>query len=144
MKDETYKNKLLDLLGSVGVTVDPKIEKQVRSTTVKKVNLNLDIAVPEEEIQNFRSAQGIIYFLQAPELFTAKICKHCKETFLVSRKFIGFCSYTCIEKSLNEMGFDWVKGQDLEALAQDPQVYNGNEPIWIRNLDKLKSIINNI
>lgn len=88
--------------------------------------------VSEAEIENFRQAQGLIYFLMAPKLFHPKVCRHCKEPFIVSRQFVACCSYTCIRKDLEERGFKWTKGDDLEALAQDPQVYDGNEPLWIK------------
>lgn len=131
MKTETYANKLAALLGLPDHVAEVHAEKP-------KKNKTSEVAVDENEVQSFRAAQGIIYFLQAPELFTQKVCKHCGESFLVSRKFVGYCSYTCIRKSLEEVGVQWAKGDDLEALARDPQVYQGNEPIWIKNIDKLK------
>lgn len=105
--------------------------------------------VSEDEIQNFRQAQGLVYFLQAPALFHAKKCKHCGEPFLVSRMFVALCSYTCIRKDLEARGFKWTKGEDIEEVVKDPQVYDGNEPIWIRQpqlsqaLKVLQSLLEN-
>lgn len=127
MKVETKLAKLNALLGLQEKAADIK----VRSTG------NV-VGITEEEIQEFREAQGIIYFLQAPELFQSKVCTYCEEPFLVSRKYVGCCSYSCIRKSLNEQGIEWRKGRDLEALAIDPQVWNGNEPLWIRKNSMLK------
>ena len=122
MKQETRANKLNELLG-----ITTKVEEvKVRSTG--KI-----VEISEEEIQNFRAAQGLIYFLKAPALFQAKACKHCGERYLVSRLYVAYCSYTCIRKSLSEQGLEWRKGHDLEQLAIDPQVYDGNEPLWIRD-----------
>lgn len=145
MKKETYAAKLLELLGDV-VTVPDHIREQLNMAKENKTKskVNQYVAVPEQSIQNFRAAQGVIYFLQAPEVFKLNKCKHCKEQFLVSRKFVGYCSYTCIKVSLNEMGFEWRKGENIEALVADPNVYNKNEPIWIKNLDKIKKILEEI
>ena len=135
MKRETYANKLNELLG-----IAEKVEEKKTRSTGKVVGIT------EEEIQESREAQGLMYFLAAPELFTSKICPHCKEPFVVSRKYVAYCSYTCIRASLAEQGIKWRKGEDLEALANDPQVFNGNEPIWVRkkSLEKLKVILENL
>jgi len=102
--------------------------------------------VTEAEVQTFREAQGIIYFLQAPALFTPKTCKHCGANYLVSRMFVAFCSYTCIKKDLETRGFRWDKGRDIEQVIMDPQVYDGNEPIWIREpqLSKALEVLTNL
>lgn len=140
MKKETTANKLAALLGLTDkVTIPEQFKDKTKPSKAKPTSA--EIGISEAEIQDFRAAQGLIYFLQAPELFSMKICKHCGEGFLVSRKYVGFCSYTCIEKSLEEMGIKWRKGHDLEALARDPEVYDGNEPIWIRNLDRIKAVL---
>lgn len=131
MKAETYTNKLADLLGLQGQVPEKP----------KKLS-HREVAVKEEEIQFHREAQGIIYFLQAPELFTPKVCLHCEEGFLVSRRQVAYCSYTCIKKSLEEIGINWTKDGDYEAMVQDPQIYNKNEPIWIKNIEAIKAIIN--
>lgn len=129
-KKDTYANKLAALLGLQEVKQETDKQKAARKGNTQGIS--------EDEIQTFREAQGIIYFLQAPSLFQHKVCKHCGSDFLVSRLYVAYCSYTCIKKSLNEQGLDWRKGSDLEALAQDKQVYEGNEPIWIRNLPQLR------
>ena len=122
MKAETVAAKLNALFG------DAFVEKvqEVKAKSTGKV-----VGVSEEDIQGFRQAQGILYFLEAPALFTYKICGHCGADFFVSRKNVKFCSYTCIKLELRKNGFEWRKGNDIEALVMDPQVYNGNEPIWI-------------
>lgn len=132
MKTETYKAKLAALLGLTEVH---------EATKEAEANRNRPIPISETQIQSFRAAQGLSYFLQAPKLFTAKTCKHCGENFLVSRKYVQFCSYTCIQKDLEERGIRWTKGEDFEALANDPQVYDGNEPIWIRNLPQVQTAL---
>lgn len=135
MKESTRLNKLNELLGLT------KKAEEVKIRSTGKV-----VGITEEEIQEFREIQGLIYFLQAPALFTAKICPHCGEQFFVSRKYVAYCSYTCIQKSLAEQGIQWKKGQDLEALILDPQVYDGNEPLWIRSpiLDKIREMVCNL
>ena len=153
MRAETTLNKLADLLGidkahvetAQAVKNDPKVQrrraKQKRSEDkVAAANRTFDM-VEEANIQEFRAAQGMIYFLQAPRLFTPRVCHHCGASFLVSRNAVGYCSYTCIKNSLAALGIDWDKGRDLEALANDPQVFDGNEPIWIKNLDNLKTAL---
>lgn len=141
MKKSTTVNKLAALLGitedvvakSVHVQSDPKVQKELKKKSDKYTG------VSESEIQNFRAAQGIIYFLQAPELFSPKVCPHCGEQFLVSRQFVAFCSYTCIAKDLESKGIGWSRAGDIKSLANS--VYEGNEPIWIRNLDRLRTVL---
>lgn len=129
-KPTAAENKLNALLGLT--TVAEKVQHNV---------LDSFYGISEDEIQDFREAQGLVYFLQAPALFQSKVCKHCGEPFLVSRLYVAFCSYTCIRKDLESRGFlRWEKGHDLEALANDPEVYEGNEPIWIRN-PKLSQVL---
>lgn len=138
MKRETTAAKMAKLLG-----LEHKVPEKLKPQTEKKKNYGF-VPVNEDELQHFRAAQGLYYFFQAPELFTAKICKHCGESFLVSRKFVAFCSYTCIEKDLESIGIKWRKGQDFEALALDPEVYAGNEPIWVRNLDRIQDLLDSL
>lgn len=136
MRKETIQNKLADLLGLTEFKVP--IDKKGKP----KVTHNAPVGVTEDEIQNFRAAQGIVYFLQAPELFSGKVCPHCGETFLVSRKYVAFCSYTCIEKDLESKGIKWSRKGDIESLVKE--VYEGNEPLWIKNLDALQSILTSV
>lgn len=137
MKIETAANKLAALLGLT--EVKEEVEKKAE---IRKGNTQ---AVPEEEIQELREAQGIIYFLQAPGLFQSRICKACGSHFIVSRLYVAFCSYQCIEADFKErFKVEWRKGEgikDIESVVQD--VYEGNEPIWVRsqNLDRLYSIL---
>lgn len=132
MKKETQLDKLNALLG---------ITKQVEEVKIKSTGNTVGIS--EETIQKWREIQGIIYFLQAPALFSSKTCKNCNTKFLVSRLYVAFCSYDCITESLRKLGITWEKGSNPEALALDPQVYDGNEPIWIQQptLSRLKEIL---
>lgn len=141
MKQSTVANKLAALLG-IADKVD--IPEKFQDPKAKKNGRTGYVAVNEEDIQEFREAQGVIYFLQAPALFQYKKCENCGDTFLVSRRFVACCSYNCIKHSLEKKGMSWSKGHDLEALAMDPQVYDGNEPIWIRNLDKLENVLSRL
>jgi endogenous inhibitor of DNA gyrase (YacG/DUF329 family) len=136
MKKETMQNKLAELLGLDQFKVETKASKGKKSEPKDRPY----IGVTEDEIQSFRAAQGLVYFLQAPELFTARTCPHCHENFLVSRQFVAFCSYTCIRKDLENKGIRWSKGEDIEALVRS-ETYEGNEPIWIRNLDRLREVL---
>lgn len=141
MKKETYANKLFDLLGIKQEA--EKLAPDLIDPTGKKraQKYNKYQGVSEEEIQNFRAMQGLIYFLQAPELFSSRICPHCGEHFLVSRQFVAFCSYTCIKKDLEAKGLEWRKGNDIEAIVRD--VYDGNEPLWIspNMVNRLKAVL---
>lgn len=136
MKKETTAKKLAALLGLT--EVHEKVEEK------KKQRQGIIEGITEEEIQNFREAQGIIYFLQAPALFQYKVCKECGADFFVSRLYVAFCSYSCIRNNLNKMGFEWKKGHDIEALIADPEVYKGNEPVWITQLPSLRKALETI
>lgn len=140
MKKETYLNKLNELLGLTG-----KVEEIKVANEAKKGKF---VGITEDEIQTFREAQGVIYFLQAPALFQSKVCKHCNHPFLVSRLYVAYCSYTCIRASLKEMGFEWDKGKDIEVdhermleYINDKEIYNGQEPLWVRNLSTLEAAL---
>lgn len=134
MKKDTVAAKLNALFGE---QFAQKVEEVKVKTTGKVVGIS------EEEIQNFREVQGILYFLEAPALFTYKVCGHCGADFFVSRKTVKFCSYMCIKLELRKQGFEWRKGNDIEALVLDPQVYDGNEPIWItsRSLQSIRAMV---
>ena len=138
MKTETAQNKLLALLG-----IQEEAEKVKEKKKVANGNLR---GITEEEIQEFREVQGLIYFLQAPELFSAKKCKHCGADFIVSRLHVALCSYTCIKNSLKDMGIDWRRGAHMEVAIEEviKHVYEGNEPIWIRNLERLRTTLNSL
>lgn len=133
MKRETQLDKLNALLG---------IKKEVVQEVKAKTTGNT-VGITEENIQKWRELQGIVYFLQAPALFQPKSCSNCGTKFVVSRLFVSCCSYDCITEALRKQGVEWSKGSDLEALTIDPQVYNGNEPIWIRQptLSRLQEIL---
>lgn len=142
MKKETAEERLNKLLG-----IDPEMiaRDKARKAALEAKRSGKLQGISEEEIEKFREMQGIVYFLQAPALFHFKVCPHCKAEFFVSRLFVSHCSYTCIRATvLEELGHEWEKGNDLEALANDPQVWNGNEPIWIRNLPRLKAMLERI
>lgn len=134
MKNDTTAAKLNALFGDKFVQ---KIE-EVKVRTTGRV-----VGITEEEIQEFREIQGILYFLQAPALFTYKVCPHCGEHFFVSRKYVKFCSYTCMKLEMRKQGFEWRKGNDIEALVRDPNVFEGNEPIWIhsRSLQSIREMV---
>lgn len=137
MKQETYLNKLNELLG-----IDPGVAQQIKKKVeAKKGNV---IGVTEDEIQEYREAEGILYFLEAPHLFHARVCKRCEEPFLVSRLHVAYCSYNCIEHSIWDLyGVKWSRSTQLET---DPElvvreVFEGNEPIWIRRLPTLQKAL---
>lgn len=133
MKRETQLDKLNALLG-----INKEVVQEVKAKTTGNT-----VGITEDNIQKWRELQGIVYFLQAPALFQPKSCANCGTKFVVSRLFVSCCSYDCITESLRKQGIEWSKGSDLEALTIDPQVYNGNEPIWIRQptLSRLQEIL---
>lgn len=142
MKDETRLKKLAELLG---------ITQEVEVHVEKKNNRNKVIEIPESEIESFRAAQGVLYFLQAPELFTARLCKwrECQQPFAVSRQFVAYCSYTCLKDSLADIGIDWNRGGLTDAdkiqLTIDT-IWEGQEPLWIREpiLSRVRSVLNTL
>ncbi len=139
MKTETYEQKMAELFG-ISTEVVEKVKVQRNQLEAKRSGKIQGIS--EFEIQKFREMQAVIYFLQAPQLFHLKVCPRCEQPFMVSRLFVGFCSYDCIREQIrDELGTNWEKSRDLEALAVDPHVWNGNEPLWIRNLPRLKEIL---
>lgn len=139
MKQETMANKMAALLG-----IDTS--KVSHSFTEKPRNPRLSPAmeaVQEHEIQTFRAVQGIIYFLQAPELFTPKTCKQCGDGYLVSRRNVGHCSYSCLRKSIKEItGQEWTRGHDFDVIIKE--VWDDNEPIWIKNLDRIRAVLDSV
>jgi hypothetical protein len=132
-KKETYANKLNELLG-----IKEIVEQIEEKREINRGNLR---AVEDHEIETYRAVEGLIYYLQAPRLFSPRICKQCEAPFLVSRLHVAFCSYECLRHNLNNIGIEWRKGQDIEALALSPQVFDGNEPLWVRNLETLQNVL---
>lgn len=135
MKRETTAQKLAALLG-----IEEKVDTSVYSDKPKKRKASLGIS--EDEIQKRREAQGLLYFLQAPELFKYNTCKNCEEPFLVSRPQVAYCSYTCIEHALLKIGIKWNQKGEYERLTKE--AYEGNEPIWIRRIDFIKELIESV
>lgn len=136
MKKETAEQRLNALLG-----ITEKIEEVKQKVAVQKGNLR---GIDDSQIEHYRAIQGLIYYLIAPELYTHKKCKECNEDFLVSRLHVAFCSYDCMRKSLRKLGLRWEKGDYPETLALDPQVYDGNEPLWVRNLPMLQKCLEDL
>jgi hypothetical protein len=131
-KAEKAQQALMELLAEdAPELIEVHKQKQARIGNIQEVS--------EEEIQEFREAQGIIYFLKAPQLFKSKICNNCGNHFIVSRLYVASCSYHCIAAELLKLGIVWKKHHDVEALVQS--VYEGNEPIWINNLDRLRKAL---
>lgn len=137
MKQETMAAKMAALLG-----LDEDVQHNFAEKPKNKTLSPQMRAIQEEEIQQFRALEGIIYFLQAPELFTPKICKWCKEGFIVSRRNVAHCSMTCLKHSIEDLtGSTYSKSEtDMEEIVAD--VWNGNEPLIVKNLDRIKKIIN--
>lgn len=135
MKKETTLDKLNAILG---------LTKQAEEVKVKASGKTLGIS--EHEIQTWREIQGIIYYLHAPHLFQPKICKNCGTRFVVSRLYVAFCSYLCIKESLRKMGIEWSRDREDYEILVTSNVYEGNEPIWIResNLLKLKGMLDEL
>ncbi len=140
MKATTTASKLAALFGIQQEVVETST---IHEEENKKNGKGKFRGIPEESIQNYREAQGLIYFLQAPKLFTARTCKHCGEGFLVSRHQVAYCSYNCIELELKKMGIDeWSRKNDIPSLVKE--IYDDNEPLWVRNIDGIKSLINQV
>jgi hypothetical protein len=142
MKEETRLAKLAELLG---------IKTEVEVHIEKKSNRNKVIEISEEEIQEFRAVQGVVYFLRAPELFKARLCswRECGQPFAVSRQFVSVCSYTCLKDSLADLGIDWNRDGNTDAekiLLTIDGVWEGQEPLWIREplLSRVRSVLNSL
>src|SRR5687768_14812927 len=118
MKAETVQRKLNELLG-----IQDKIEAIEVAKQAEHAKL---VAVEEHEIPFFRAKQGLLYFLKAPELFTIRTCANCGEAYAVSRKHVAYCGYPCMSEGIRKWGLRWDKGNNLEALALDPEVFDGN------------------
>lgn len=148
MRQETIKNKLFELLEQATGQDLSQHKVETKKDKTKK-NYDRPLGVSEAELNSYREAQAISYFLRAPELFSPKTCPHCGEHFLVSRQFVAFCSYTCIYKDLQEKGIDWSRktkeGFDIDETYID-RIYEGNEPLWIRQsgIDAIRKVLDSI
>lgn len=142
MRKETMHNKLMELLG----LEDRKIEVDQRGRAVSKKN-DAPLGVSDEELDSYREAQAVVYFLRAPELFSHKVCPHCGENFLISRQFVAFCSYTCIYKDLESKGIIWsAKSKHRFEIDEEfvKEKLEGNEPLWIRQdmIERIQAVVN--
>lgn len=126
-KADYYQEKLATLLGLDLPVVPVKVPK-------KQI-----MAVEELELQKIREAEGVGFFLKAPELFVARLCTWCGVEFLVSRRHIGYCSIDHLKLGLNRQGIKWDKDKGFEAIVHDH--FEDNEPIWIRRLEDIREIL---
>jgi len=132
LKKETAKDRLAKLLGLEVVKEETEKKEKIRQGNTE--------GVTEEEIQNFREFEAIVYYLQAPQLFHPRLCKQCGAPFLVSRLQVAYCSYNCIEYSIYaNYGIKWTRSTDKEVMVKE--VYGGNEPLWIRNVWTLQKAL---
>jgi hypothetical protein len=127
-KADYYKKQLAELLGLEVPKAQVKIPK-------KQI-----MAIEELDTQKIREAEGVAFFLKAPELFVARECVWCGTEFLVSRRNIAYCSWEHLQKGLNREGIRWDKDKGFEAIVHD--YFEDNEPIWIRRLDQIREILN--
>lgn len=121
--EEKAAEKLAKLLGLTNV-----LEEETQQKEILQGNLH---GVSEEKIKERRDLQGIIYYLQAPDLFTFRKCKleSCGADFAVSRLQVAYCSYDCIRKSMHELGLTWSRSDNMEVIVRES--YDGNEPLWL-------------
>lgn len=72
----------------------------------------MEIEQPTESMQDLaREGQAALYFLEnRGKDFKSKQCKQCKLEFAYCWDVdsIAYCSISCIKKSLQEIGIDWV------------------------------------
>lgn len=135
MKKETYLQKMAALFDDVDLP--PEILAPEKIGT--KAN-PLDIAIKEEEIARFRARQGLVYFLLAPELFFPRTCRKCEAPFLVSRKQVAYCSYNCLQHDIKDnFGIRWERMDNMELTVKE--VWDGNEPLWVNNLDQIQQLV---
>jgi hypothetical protein len=133
MKDETYLKKLNKILG-----ISPEVAEQ--AAIQRKIQQGDTVGIPDEEIEKFRELEGVIYFLQAPELFHSRVCAWCDASFFVSRLNVAHCSYSCLEAHIwEDYGVKWRRRENMELMVKE--VYGGNEPLWVRNLPRLQKAL---
>jgi hypothetical protein len=135
VKKETYANKLAELLGIQDV-VDTSAysDKPIGKRSKRFAGLS------ESEITKYREGTALYYFFQAPELFQPRICAHCEAPFLVSRHQVALCSYDCLEREIEKIaGVKWSRHGDMELMVKE--VYDGNEPLIIKNLDRINKVL---
>lgn len=146
MKVETAAEKLNRLLGitpeqveALASDTNPAKAETVRRKRLEEFkNQPATFGYTDDEFADIRIMQGTLYFLQAPELFTIKQCPSCNDWFAVSRAAVGYCSYECMDRKFKELGLTFHKGANLVELAQDPDVWRKNEPLWTIKLMKLQ------
>jgi hypothetical protein len=135
MKKETTLDKLNAILGIKAAAEELKVKSSGKT-----------VGISEDEIQTWREIQGLIYFLQAPALFQPRVCKNCNTKFVVSRLYVAFCSYLCIKEDLRNKGIEWTRDSNIEELVLSKHVYEGNEPLWVKEptLSKLREMLDEL
>lgn len=135
MKKETYANKLVELFG-----LQDKVDTTIYSDKPLHKRKKRFAGISEEQIQEYRHPTAFWYFLQAPELFSSRVCKHCEMPFLVSRHQVAFCGYDCVERQImQDYGVKWTRKGNIELMVKE--VFDGNEPLWITNLDEIERLV---
>ena len=126
MKEETYAKKLAKMLG----LDESLVETSTVEKSAKKATGSQFTAVEFDAIERYREATALNLFLEAPALFTVVKCKWCEEVFAVSRRFVAFCSYHCLKKSLAHIGIEWSPEVSVET-AYVQRVWDDNEPLRV-------------
>lgn len=77
--------------------------------------LGKEVKLPDETTDDkVAEAQAVVNYLEAPQTFKEKICKHCGEPFLYrwNRDAIAYCSIQHMADSLRELGLVWDPSRD--------------------------------
>lgn len=114
MKDEIKQQRLAKLLG---IEYVPPV-KETPAAKVARENIS-------------REAESVIAYLDAPQAFSKRPCRVCKQVFAVNRANISCCSDTCRTELLSD-----IYGLDIDLSLRTPEDRwnprtGGHEPLLV-------------
>lgn len=111
---------------------------RTKQTQEEKLAALLGIGSPEieEEIQEARTEEAMLAYLENPDLFTRIFCKRCKKKFAVNRRNVAYCSSGCrlgqLEEQFGIKRTNFKKnprGDSDEVWVRE--AWGGNEPLVV-------------
>ena len=115
-----------------------KPDKQDKQKAALAELLGLEApAMGEEAVQEARTQEAVLAYLESPKLFQLNKCKACEQKFRVNRANVAYCGSACRTAALRKMGFHQVVAMDNyePKHAEDERWVNekwwGNEPLVI-------------
>jgi hypothetical protein len=98
----------------------PKPKKSKAQQSRESLAALLGIEAPKEEarIQQARTEEAVLAYINGPALFTKRNCKRCNSEFAVNRSNVSYCRPYCRIRALADLGITYRGRLDDETEQQ--------------------------